>query len=62
MWTPKAGCLEKGRQKAASDKGGLLLQLLSMGRGSVLLDFWCELKLRSMKKRKVSGYTDVNYF
>ncbi|XP_074456513.1 N6-Methyl-AMP deaminase isoform X2 [Larus michahellis] len=52
MWTPKAGCLEKGRQKAASDKGGLLLQLLSMGRGSVLLDFWCELKLRSMKKRK----------
>ena len=53
---------EDVRQKAVLDKGGQSLQLLLMGRGSVLLDFWCELKLQSMKKRKVSVYTDVAVF
>ena len=59
---PRVRLSEKVRQKAVLDKGGQLLQLLLMGRGCILLDFWCELKLQSMKKRQASGDTDVAIF
>lgn len=59
---PKSGLSRASLAESSLRERRAITPVAVNGQRDCLLDFWCELRLQSVKKRKVSGYPGVAIF